>query len=89
MTKDGGPAFPVLVPVDYQFAEVGMSLRDYAAIKAMQGMLAHSTRYRPREQDKHLHWHEALAKEAHEIADAMLAERGKQNDQSKADAGAV
>lgn len=74
--NDGGPAFPPHAKAfEYVGIETGMSLRDYAAIKAMQGMLAHSTRYRPREQDNHLHWHEALAKEAHEIADAMLAAR--------------
>ena len=38
---------------------------------AMQGMLAHPTRYKPREQDAHMHWHDALATEAFDIADAM------------------
>lgn len=74
--NDGGPAFPPHgAAFDYVGVHAGMSLRDYFAAKAMQGMLAHGTRYRPREQDKHLHWHDALAKEAREIADAMLAER--------------
>ena len=41
------------------------------ATLAMQGMLAHPTRYKPREQDAHMHWHDALATEAFEIADAM------------------
>ena len=41
------------------------------ATLAMQGMLAHPTRYKPREQDTHMHWHDALATEAFEIADAM------------------
>lgn len=51
-----------------------MTLRKYYAAKAMQGMLAHGTCYHPREQDSHLHWHQALVKEAFEIADAMIAE---------------
>lgn len=52
-------------------------LRDKFAMAAKQGMLAHPTRYKPRPQDQHLHWHQALAKEAYEIADAMLKEREK------------
>lgn len=50
----------------------GITLRQYYAGMAMQGMLAHPTRYTPRDQDSHLHWHDALAKEASEIADAMI-----------------
>lgn len=45
--------------------------QEYAA-RAMQGMLAHQKRYEPRPNDPH-DWHQALAKEAFEIADAMLA----------------
>lgn len=48
--------------------------RDLFACFAMQGMLAHSTRYRPRE-GAPANWHEALAEEAYQIADAMLAQR--------------
>ena len=40
MTKDtGGPAFPAPAGVSH-ITEQGMTLRDYAAIKAMQGVLA-------------------------------------------------
>ena len=40
MSKDtGGPAFPAPAGVSH-ITEQGMTLRDYAAIKAMQGMLA-------------------------------------------------
>lgn len=49
------------------------------AIAAVQGMLAHPTRYQPREEDAHLHWHDAITKEAVEIAEAMdetLTQRG-------------
>ena len=39
---------------------------------ALNGMLAHSTRYRPRECDNGLHWHEAISREAIEIANEMI-----------------
>lgn len=73
--NDGGPAFPVWELNGKDLPEMtgfGLSLRQYYAAKALQGMLAHPTRYRPRGCDKHLHWHDAIAKEAHELADAML-----------------
>lgn len=74
----GGSAFPYEErdgdgkPVLDHF---GMTLRDYFAVQALQGMLAHSTRYRSRY--SHLHWHDAISQEAYEIADAMLQERKK------------
>lgn len=48
-----------------------MTERDDLAKAAMQGMLAHSTRYRPRAGASD-NWHDALAEEAYQIADAML-----------------
>jgi len=38
---------------------------------ALQGMLAHSTRYRPRPGAPE-NWHDAIAQEAVQLADAML-----------------
>lgn len=52
-----------------------MSLRDRIALEALGGMLAHQRRYKPREVDCDLYWHQAIAKEAYELADAMLAAR--------------
>lgn len=52
----------------------GMTLRDWFAGQALSGMLAHSTRYRPRD-GAPANWHEAIAQEAYEIADAMIASR--------------
>lgn len=71
--NNGGPAFPAHCTSDGHAANVdgGMSLRDYFAAKAMQGMLAHATRYRPRP-GASSNWHEAMSEEAYEIADAML-----------------
>lgn len=88
--KDGGPAFPVECSYNHEGKivgsqtgvasgwETGMSLRDYFAGQALNGMLAHATRYKPPPSDTMMTWHQAIAKEAHEIADAMLAQRSPQ-----------
>lgn len=85
--NDGGPAHPTLVFArdgkSKNFREQrwpGLSLRDHFAGQALNGMLAHATRYRPYEKDRGLHWHEAIAIEAYELADAMLAARTKGGD---------
>ena len=69
--ETGGPAFPchpeIIPHRDHDFA--GMTLRDYFAAKAMQGM-AGSHAYCERG------WDQAdLAGQAYEIADAMLKAR--------------
>ena len=64
----GGPAFPVPVGVG---ADEGMTLRDYFAAKAMQGLLAQS-------QGTALGSPvEKAAEYAYAMADAMLKERMK------------
>lgn len=69
---DGGPAFPLAVPVNFQFAENGMSLRDWFAGQALIGDLSgHSTKA-----DRTKEFMRA-ANRAYALADAMLAERGK------------
>lgn len=58
----------------------GMSLRDYIATHVLAGMLAHSRGNPPhgyRPADRHQHWHDAISEEAYDLADAMLAERGR------------
>ena len=62
--ETGGPAFPL----DRDCCNVGMTLRDYAAIKAMQGFLSDPD------------WRvdmgpEETARAAYTQADAMLKER--------------
>lgn len=64
----GGPAFPVAVPVEFQFANDGMTLRDWFAGQAMLGLLADATRQGSMEE---------LARVSFAAADAMLAEREK------------
>jgi hypothetical protein len=68
----GGPAFPSTIqyfPDDKNAnEEQGMTLRDYFAAKAMQGMLAAGENHRTDE----------IALYAYDIADGMLKERGKE-----------
>lgn len=64
--NDGGPAFPV----PYEFMGPGMSLRDYFAAKAMQGMLA----------DPEVIPNMGTAQTAYEMADAMLRARSQGDD---------
>lgn len=63
---NGGPAFPSTI-TDDSLHVGGMSLRDYFAAKAMQGLL--STDLKPDVED------EDLAEVAYAIADAMIQER--------------
>ena len=67
-TNTGGPAFPTTKPLDYWGdPNQGMTLRDYFAAKAMQGICASGPSRdwtSPR-----------LAAEAYDLADAMLKAR--------------
>jgi hypothetical protein len=71
MTKDtGGPAFPAPAGVSH-ITEQGMTLRDYLAAKAMQGMLAN-----PKLQEQILKAGQSWIEEsAWKVADAMLKAR--------------
>lgn len=75
--NDGGPAFPnVPDGAGSRWADwdMGMTLRDYFAAKAMQAQL---TAFWAME--THHGWsHDEIAREAYAIADAMLAARGAQ-----------
>ena len=64
---NGGAAFPV-PDSPAHFPTTGMTLRDYFAAKAMQGMLTRPGSVNPKED----------AAFAYTLADAMLAERSKQ-----------
>lgn len=71
MSKDnGGPAFGEIQQVgDVAMRDGGLSIRDYFAAKAMQGMIA-SYGYLRSEVD-------VIAESAYDCADAMIARRSK------------
>jgi hypothetical protein len=70
MTRDtGGPAFPVMWHNDAAAPDAGMTLRDYFAATALQGML--SCDFQPQRGA------DMLAQDAYTMADAMLAERAR------------
>lgn len=71
--KTGGAAFPASGHPDMQFvAQEGMSLSDYFAAKAMNGILT-NTAIIDEPPDSHIEW---VATIAYEMADAMLKARG-------------
>ena len=64
MSKEtGGPAFPVTNDANVN-NQMGMTLRDYFAAKAMQGLLAYGWKTE-----------ENVAPKAYAMADAMLKQR--------------
>jgi len=65
--KTGGPAFPCLTSDG--LGDIGMTLRDYFAAKAMQGFLT---------QDDIIFSGKSMAECAYEMADAMLEARGQE-----------
>lgn len=68
MSKDnGGPAFPCDYEGSTRSDACGLSIRDYFAAKAMQGMLAYGD----------LGTWEQFAERAYIVADAMIAEGSK------------
>lgn len=78
MKKDGAPAFPLnqtvtvspdAAELDFQVSHPGMSKRFYAAVHAMQGIMANTGKY---------HEPSSIATEAFEIADALIEQEGKE-----------
>lgn len=70
--RTGGPVIPQLI------VDEGLSLLDYFAAKALNGMLAHSRGKPPhgyRSANNREHWHDAIAKEAYLLGRAMLIQR--------------
>ena len=61
-TKTGGPAFPVAI--DNQVLDDGMTLRDFFAAKALQGLIANNNINA-----------QQLAQASYKVADAMLEAR--------------
>ena len=69
--ETGGPAFPLPnVPQSWASGK-GMTLRDYFAAKAMQGMLAACSGWSESQQER-------LAKCSYAMADEMLKEKARE-----------
>jgi hypothetical protein len=71
MYKNGGPAFPTKVydvEREQLVREEGMTLRDYFAAKAMQGIMSDPSEAQPYTNDQLAQW-------AYQVADAMLKAR--------------
>ena len=87
MEKDGGSAFPEICtginphtdkPDTYSYG--GMSLRDYCAAKALQGLLAGDAgAYNCEDAEMWMNCVPEVAKASYAIADAMLDEKNKLN----------
>lgn len=73
--ETGGPAFPrpfhETVDGNFSIAQTGMSLRDYFAAKALQGMASIALD----DGDMIMGWRD-MSEAAYKAADAMLAARG-------------
>jgi hypothetical protein len=69
-TNTGGPAFPKTPFIEIGTPQNGMTLRDYFAAKAIQGMFASGNLPKSVRDDE-------LASVAYEFADAMLKAREK------------
>lgn len=67
MKNDGGPARPVVA--HHEVYSTGMSLRDWFAGQAMQGLIANAR--------LGVATNAAIAADAYAMADAMLAQRAK------------
>lgn len=83
--KDGGPAFPVAGGIvqspyshtpHYSIPQVGMSTRDYFAGQALSGLIVADPKSKRGEDGDEAR--ARLSRAAYGLADAMLAERAKQ-----------
>ena len=70
---DGGPAFPFYLGINHRESEYvkGMTMLDYFAAKALQGMLAADESYREYSAEEGA----CIADQAYAIASAMLKSR--------------
>lgn len=74
MTKEtGGPAFPL----DRDVVNVGMTLRDYFAAKALNGMFANPDDSHENYDLVYDDYVKEIARCAYKMADAMLEQRNK------------
>ena len=71
MKDTGGPAFPTLADNGHAMNQDGMTLRDWFAGKAMQGLIAKDIECGPEQVP-------IITASAYVMADAMLKERSKE-----------
>ena len=76
---DGGSAFPQGKGAGYVWvSEGGMTLRDYFAAKAMQGIISLGSNYAYTKEDMDSGTpSDAIARYSYQVADAMLKERNR------------
>lgn len=80
-SKDGGPAFPVVSDGRTHGTEPGMTLRDYFAAKAMQGIVSsidgesNYDRLRTHAGRQAMTLSQWIARDAYKQADAMMIAR--------------
>ena len=90
-SRNSGPAFPTTTEHGFDCGEPGMTLRDYFAAKAMQGIVssidgeANYQRLRGHATDAGLSVSEWIARDAFKQADAMLKARNHSVGQSEND----
>ena len=80
MQETGGPAFPQHDPVANEFSrkygtDRGMTLRDYFAAKAMQGMFANPEDGHDADLETYDEYVKEISRCAYKMADAMLEAR--------------
>ena len=74
----GGAAFPIPKDRDISYSHKnGMTLRDYFAAKALEGLISKMAFELHADHEKAKEVHKYLARSAYSYADAMLAEREK------------
>lgn len=79
-TRSEEPAFPQndckIDPDTYEVRGDGLTKREYFASLFLQGMLAHSTRYKPH--NPGTNWMECISTESKNLADKFIEELNKE-----------
>ena len=81
-TDDGGPAFPAFLPEGVDSYNPGMTLRQYAAVAAMQGLLAAGRHGLFEENGRTDCTADSIANDAATVADALLDKLAKKEERN-------
>lgn len=79
--NDGGAAFPVAVPTEFQLAEGGMSLRDWFAGQALPALLTELYAQSVRNGVQFESVFDSAALASYDTADAMLSARSNRGEE--------